>query len=82
MKKLKIRYIEYTKNNRISFSMERKTWFGWKSIGYTTNFGYGYVYDLYESENKEELLSEVLEKFYKTTKKFCIIIEYPKIKFY
>jgi hypothetical protein len=77
MKTLKLRFVE----RRGDFLVQRKTWFGWKYIGYTINMGYGSVYNLYCEKTKESLLNTVLEKFYKVDKRFTQIIEYPQLKY-
>lgn len=78
MKTIKIRFVDY-KNTSGNLSIQRKTFFGWKDVGYIIDMGYGSVYNLYYHPSKEELLKEVLEKYYKRDKKFTNVIEYPTI---
>jgi hypothetical protein len=78
MRTIKLRYV---KRNG-TYYMERKTFFGWKRIGYTINMGYGSLWQSYTSDNKKDLLKEVLEKHYEVDKRFVTIKEYPTIKIY
>lgn len=77
MKTIKLRFVERGGD----FLVQRKTWSGWKYIGYTINMGYGSVYNLYCEKTKEELLNTVLEQYYKVDKRFTQIIEYPQLKY-
>jgi hypothetical protein len=77
MKTIKLRFVERGGD----FFVQRKTWIGWKYIGYTINMGYGAVYNLYREKTKEELLNTVLEKYYEVDKRFTQIIEYPQLKY-
>jgi hypothetical protein len=77
MKTIKLRFVERGGD----FLVQRKTWSGWKYIGYTINMGYGAVYNLYCEKTKEELLKTVLEQYYEVDKRFTQIIEYPQLKY-
>ena len=80
MKTIKIRFIN--RNNK-DFLIQKKTWFGWKYIGYWQMASSGdSIWYLYCKETKEELLNQVLENYYKTDKRFVKIIEYPELKMY
>jgi hypothetical protein len=76
--KIKIRFIK-RKND---YLIQRKSFMGWKYIGYPIEMGYGSVYNLYCQDTKEKLLEEVLEKYYEVDKRFVEIMEYPDIKIY
>lgn len=78
MKTIKIRYV---KRNG-TYYMKRKTFFGWKRLGYSVDMGYGGFWQSYTSDNKKDLLKEVLEKHYEVDKRFVEVIEYPTIKVY
>ena len=78
MKTIKIRYVK--RND--TYYMERKSFFGWKRLGYSVDMGYGGFWQSYTSDNKKDLLKEVLEKHYEVDKRFVEIIEYPTIKIY
>lgn len=78
MKTIKIRYVK--RND--TYYMERKSFFGWRRIGYSVDMGYGGYWQSFTSTNKEELLKEVLDKHYMMCKKHVEIIEYPMIKVY
>ena len=78
MKTIKIRYVK----RKDTYYMERKSFFGWRRIGYTVNMGYGSIWQSYTATNKEELLKEVLDKHYMMCKKHIEIVEYPTIKVY
>ena len=62
--------------------MERKVIFGWKRLGYSVDMGYGSIWQSYISNDKKELLNEVLEKHYMIDKRFVEVVEYPMIKVY
>ncbi len=79
MKTITIRYIKHKDKK---YTIQRRGWFGWKDITYTINMGYGSVTYSYSSENKEELLSEVLEKHYEVDKRFVQVIEHSTVKIY
>lgn len=81
MSTIKIRFIQYGKLTK-EFTMQKKTWFSWKDITYTIDMGYGAIIANYTAKTKEDLLAEVLEKHYKTDKKFVRIIEYPGLQIY
>jgi hypothetical protein len=76
--RIKIRFVK-RKND---YLIQRKSFMGWKYIGYTVDLGYGSVYYLYGQDTKEKLLDEVLEKYYEVDKRFVEITEYPAIKIY
>ena len=79
MKAITIRFVEI--DNK--FYMQRKNIFGcWTDIRYTINMGYGSISERYYNSNKEDLLKEVLEDYYKVDKRFCAITEYPSLKQY
>lgn len=82
MKRLKIRFIEFGKGDKTIYEIQVKKWYGWETQGYTVSMGYGAVYNNYENKDKESLLDEVLEKEFKTAKKFVKITEYPTLKKY
>ena len=44
--------------------------------------GYGSVINDYSAETKEDLLTEVLEKYYKVDKRFVQVIEHATIEIY
>ena len=80
MRTIKIRFVK-TKN--ANYHLQRKGWFGrWKDIGYSVDMGYGSVTYEYSAVTKEELLNEVLEKYYEVDKKFVKVIEHATIKIY
>jgi len=79
MKTIKIRFI---KHGDKKYTLQRKGWFRWKNITYTIDMGYGSVTYDYSAETKEELLKEVLEKYYKADKRFIQVIEYSTISIY
>lgn len=79
MKTIKIRFI---KRKKVRYTIQRKGWFGWKDISYTIDLGYGSLIYNYSAETKEELLNEVLEKYYLVDKRFVQVIEHPTIKIY
>ena len=84
MKKAKIRFIEGgtgTSEDR-RFSIQQKRWYGWRQLGYWVDLGYGSFYEYFTAKTKEELLEKILDKYYKTSKKFITIMEYPMIKWY
>jgi hypothetical protein len=78
MKTIKIRYVK--RND--TYYMERKGIFGWKRLGYSVDMGYGSIWQSYISNDKKELLNEVLEKHYMIDKRFVEVVEYPMIKVY
>ena len=78
MKTIKIRYVK--RNN--TYYMERKSFFGWKRLGYSVDMGYGGYWQSYTSKDKKELLKDVLENHYQMDKRFVEVIEYPTIKVY
>ena len=78
MKTIKIRYVK--RND--TYYMERKGIFGWKRLGYSVDMGYGGIWQSYTSNDKKELLNEVLEKHYMIDKRFVEVVEYPMIKVY
>lgn len=79
MKTIKIRFINRGKD----YLIQKKTWLGWKYIGYHQSAGFGdSIYVLYCKDTKEELLKEVLEYYYQRDKRFVNIIEYPELKHY
>ena len=81
MKLIKLRFVYHRKNN--IFCLQRMTWYGrWKYIYYTVNLGYGSISNIYSDKSKKALLNGVLEHYYKTTKQFVNIKEYPTIKLY
>jgi hypothetical protein len=78
MKEIKIRFILENEKYRA----ERKTLFGWRSISYVIDMGYGSIGYYYTGTTKEELLAELLENYYKMDKRFVRVIEYPTILVY
>lgn len=78
MKTIKIRYVK----RKDTYYMERKGIFGWKRLGYSVDMGYGSIWQSYISNDKKELLNEVLEKHYMIDKRFVEVVEYPMIKVY
>ena len=78
MKKIKIRFVEREKD----FLIQRKTLLGWQYIRWTHDMGYGSVAYCYCEDTKEKLLSEVLERYYKTDKRFIQVEEHPQLKIY
>ena len=82
MKTLKIRFIELRGSSQTEYEIQVKKWHGWKTQGYSVDMGYGGFYELYTDVSKENLLNTVLDKEFKTVKKFITIIEYPTLKRY
>ena len=82
MKTLKIRFIEIPGGNKTFYEIQVKKWNGWQTQGYSVDMGYGGFYELYTDTSKENLLNTVLDKEFKTVKKFVTIIEYPTLKRY
>jgi hypothetical protein len=80
MKTITIRFIKY--KDKYRYTIQRRGWFGWKDITYTLEMGYGSVTYEYSAVTKEELLNEVLEKYYEVDKKFVQVIEHATIKVY
>jgi hypothetical protein len=78
MKTIKIRYVK----RKGTYYMERKGIFGWKRLGYSVDMGYGSFWQSYTSDNKKDLLDQVLEEYYQIDRRFAEIIEYPMIKVY
>lgn len=78
MKTIKIRFIQYDDH----YTMQRKTWLGWKDLTYTIDMGYGSVVNYYENKQTDKLLDDILKKEYHTTREFVDVIEYPMIKVY
>lgn len=78
MKTIKIRYVK----RKDTYYMERKSLFGWRRLGYILDMGYGSIWQSYTSNDKKELIKEVLEKHYMIDKRFVEVIEYPMIKVY
>ena len=79
MKTIKIRFINRGKD----YLIQKKTWLGWKYIGYYQMACTGdSIWYLYCKDTKEELLHSVLETHYKTDKRFIKVIEYPELKMY
>ena len=82
MKKIKIRFIERG-NPAKDYLIQKKTWLGWKHIGYLQGTCTGdSIWYLYCKDTKEELLQEVLEHHYEIDRRFVTIIEYPTLKKY
>lgn len=82
MKHLNIRFIEYNKKGNTTYKIQVKKWYGWVTQGYTVDMGYGSFYNIYTDNNKESLLDKILEKKFKTVRKFVKITEYPSLKEY
>jgi len=80
MKKIKLRFIHYLQKN--NYSCQKKTFFGWRDVGYTINMGYGSVFNIYVKETKDELIDEVLDKHFKRTRKHTLILEYPGLTYH
>jgi hypothetical protein len=78
MKTIKIRYVK----RKDTYYIERKGIFGWKRLGYSVDMGYGGFWQSYTSDNKKDLLDQVLEEYYQIDRRFAEIIEYPMIKVY
>ena len=78
MKTITIRFIK----NKDRYTIQRRGWFKWKDITYTIDMGYGGVIYDYSAPTKEELLKEVLEKYYKVDKRFVQVIEHATIEMY
>ena len=79
MKKITIRFIQY----KDSFSIQRKTWYGrWKYVTYIVDLGYGSIEYSYSGNTKEEVLNEVLQKYYQVDKRFVVVTEYSTINIY
>jgi CRISPR/Cas system CSM-associated protein Csm3 (group 7 of RAMP superfamily) len=76
--RIKIRFVE----RKSDYLIQKKSFMGWKYIGYTVDMGYGSIRYLYCQDSKEKLLDEVLEKYYEVDKRFVEITEYPAIKIY
>lgn len=54
-------------------------WWGWKGIRYRQPTMGGDLLILYQNDSKKDLLKDVIENVYKTTKKHLRITEYPTI---
>ena len=80
MKKMRIK-IRFVKRKN-GYLIQRKSFMGWKYIGYTVDMGYGSIRYLYCQDSKDKLLDEVLEKYYEVDKRFVEITEYPAMKIY
>lgn len=79
-RQLKIRFVRYKcESNADYYLIQKKGLFGWKFITYSYNMYGGTCISYYEGIDKEILLEEVLDKEYKTCKKFVSIIEYPEL---
>ena len=78
MRHIKIRFIQHAD----LYTIQRKGWFGWKDIRYIIDMGYGSVSYCYGSKDKQDLLDQVLEEYYKVDKRFVEIEEHPTIKIY
>jgi hypothetical protein len=82
-KTIRIRFVnrQFHKGNDWQYAVQRKTWYGsWKYIGYTTDMGYGSVYNYYTGKTKQAVLHSVLERYYKMDRRFVNIFEYPELK--
>ena len=78
MKTLKIRFVKIYG----SYTVQQKTWFGWKDLRYVVDMGYGSVSYPYGGKTKDTALLDVLENKFKADRRFIKIIEYPTIKIY
>ena len=85
MRTLKIRFVEHCEGVAQSpkfYTIQVKEWYGWKTLSYVIDMGYGSIVDYYSKETKSELLETILDKVYRTTKKHIWIVEYPSIRKY
>jgi hypothetical protein len=85
MRTLKIRFVEHLKEINTEpefYNIQVKKWYGWKTLSFVINMGYGSIVDYYSEKTKEALLEKILDKVYRTTKKHIWIKEYPSIKKY
>mgnify|MGYP003329375002 FL=1 len=84
MKTINIRFVKrQLKQNEWDYLIQRRTWWGgWKYIGWVQDWGYARMSYLYCANTKQDLLKEVLEKYYKTDKRFVKIVEYPALQTY
>jgi methionine synthase II (cobalamin-independent) len=82
--KIKIRFIEEcsSDNKIIKYKIQKKTFFGWKYIKWVEEMGYGSIEHHYSNIKKQDLLKEVIQKYFKTCKKFVSITEYSSLKIY
>jgi hypothetical protein len=67
---------------KLNYSIQRKTIFGWNDIGYWAGCYAGDVWNKYFEYNKEELLNRVLESYYEKPMSAVKIIEYPQLRIY
>lgn len=86
-REFKIRFRQHGSDSEpaidIRYSIQRKTLFGWSTIGYTRGGGAGdYAWFSYLEHDKEALLNKVLAETIGTTKEFVTVREYPMIKIY
>ena len=79
MKTIKIRFINY---NNQRYTAQRKTWFGWRDISYTSSAGEYTSIVIYTSTQKDTLLTIILDNYYQRDKRFTKVVEYPEIKKY
>ena len=85
-KEITIRFRQYGADSEpkldIKYSIQRKTFFGWSTIGYTRGASGGSAWFSYVENDKEVLLEKALAEVLGTTKEFVTIHEYPMIKIY
>lgn len=84
MKKIKIRFIERTNSDgKIDYLIQHKKLLGWSYFMYYVNGGAGdTVWYFYCKDDKNDLLKQVIDEVYKTTKSHVSVEEHPMIKLY
>ena len=82
--KIKIRFVERcSQDGEVKdYLIQKKGLFGWKYIKWIEEMGHGSIVYFYCDNQKSGLLDLVLEKHFRTTKKFCSITEYPSLRIY
>jgi len=79
---LNIRFVQHGQKD-FEYTIQRKTFFGWRSYRYSVGGGAGdSVSYEYIANNKPTLLDKIIKDKYLTTKEFVRVIEHPMIKKY
>lgn len=82
MKKVKIRFIEVSKNGEIGYYLQEKWLFWWGKAGKLVPVNKSEIWITYFEANKGYLLEKYLLENVKTDRKYIEIIEYPMLKQY
>jgi|JI9StandDraft_1071089.scaffolds.fasta_scaffold242901_2 hypothetical protein len=84
MKKIKIRFIERTNSDgKIDYLIQRKKILGWSYFMFPQSGGAGDTFwYFYCKDDKNDLLKQVIDEVYKTTKSHVSVEEHPMIKLY